>query len=312
MIPIGKLTKIDLRTLWKGEASDFTPWLAQEENIKILGEAVNMELEVETMEEKVGLFRADILCKETMTDQFVLIENQLERTDHSHLGQLLTYAAGLNAVSIIWVAKEFTEEHRATLDWLNSITSDHINFFGIEVELYKIGDSLPAPMFNVISKPNDWSKSIRKSAESTPVSGTKLLQQEYWLAFKRYLESTKSILRSQKAQPWHWHTISIGRSGVHLEAIINTRDNTNRAELSLNGTEAKQWFGTLKEQYEADATNALGQLTWEELPDSKMSRVYLKNSADLYSKESWEDQFKWLKVSLEKMYNYFAPKVKAL
>ena len=154
-LPLGRLTKVDLRSYWKKEDTEFTPWLAQEENIQLLSETIGVELETVSQEENVGPFRADILCKDTATNHFVLIENQLERTDHTHLGQLMTYAAGLDAVTIIWIAQTFTEEHRAALDWLNRITDDTFNFFGIEIELYKIGDSVSAPMFNLVSKPND-------------------------------------------------------------------------------------------------------------------------------------------------------------
>ena len=131
-----------------GEASDFTPWLAQQDNITLLGEAIGIELEVETQEKNVGPFRADILCRDTVNGHYVLVENQLERTDHGHLGQLLTYAAGLDAVTVVWVAARFTEEHRAALDWLNRATSTEFNFFGLEIEVWRIGDSAMAPKFN--------------------------------------------------------------------------------------------------------------------------------------------------------------------
>ena len=137
---IGKLKKVELRKLWKGEATDFTPWLAKEENIAALSEEIGIELEVISEEQSVGPFRADILCKSTIDDTYVLVENQLEKTDHNHLGQLMTYAAGLEAVTIVWIAKKFTEEHRAALDWLNRITDEEIRFFGIEVEAFQIGD----------------------------------------------------------------------------------------------------------------------------------------------------------------------------
>ena len=128
--------------------------------LEILGKEIGIDLEVEATEKHVGPFRADILCKDTINGNWVLIENQLEPTDHKHLGQLLTYATGLKAVTIIWIAERFTEEHRATLDWLNNITDETLNFFGIEVELWKIGDSPSAPRFRMVSKPNDWTKSI--------------------------------------------------------------------------------------------------------------------------------------------------------
>jgi hypothetical protein len=124
---LGRLQKVDLREAWSSESTDFTPWLAQEENLKLLGKAIDMELELESQEKEVGPFRADILCKDTATYDWVLIENQLERTDHSPLGQLLTYAAGLNAVTIVWVAERFTEGHRAALDWLNEHTDEKIH-----------------------------------------------------------------------------------------------------------------------------------------------------------------------------------------
>lgn len=131
---LGRLTRVNLRQAWGNEASDFTTWLALEENLKLLGETVGIELELEAQEAEVGPFRADLLCKNTADDSWVLIENQLERTDHLHLGQLLTYAAGLEAVTIIWVAERFTEEHRAALDWLNQITGEKFAFIGLEKE----------------------------------------------------------------------------------------------------------------------------------------------------------------------------------
>ena len=135
---LGRLEKVELREIWEREDTHFTPWLAREENIELLGSSIDMDLVVEAEEKDVGPFRADILCKDIATNNWVLIENQLEKTDHQHLGQLLTYATGLDAVTIIWVASDFTEEHRATLDWLNKITDTQYNFFGIKVELFKL------------------------------------------------------------------------------------------------------------------------------------------------------------------------------
>jgi hypothetical protein len=124
---LGKMHKVEIKDLWKGEATEFTPWLVQEENIKLLGETLLLDLEVLDHEKSVGIFKADILCKDTASNTYVLIENQLERTDHTHLGQLITYAAGLEAVTIVWIAKNFAEEHRAAIDWLNSITDERVS-----------------------------------------------------------------------------------------------------------------------------------------------------------------------------------------
>jgi hypothetical protein len=180
---LGRLEKVEVRTVWVNEAGDFTPWLAKPENLKLLGDTIGLELELESVEKDVGPFRADILCKNTASSAWVLIENQLERTDHTHLGQLLTYAAGLEAVSIVWVAPRFTEEHRAALDWLNKVTSESVNFFGLEIELWRIGESPIAPKFNIVSQPNDWSKTVSDGARvigAVAVSETSQLQMKYW------------------------------------------------------------------------------------------------------------------------------------
>ena len=153
-----RLKKIDLRKAWKSEDQEFTPWLAGEENLELLGDTIGIELELVGREKDMGPFRADILCKNVEDDSWVLIENQIEKTDHKHLGQLMTYAAGLQAATIIWIASRFTEEHRKYLDWLNEITDKRFKFFGLEIELFQIGNSTYAPRFNVISMPNNWGK----------------------------------------------------------------------------------------------------------------------------------------------------------
>ena len=183
---LGRLEPVDLRSVWGHEEHDFTPWLAGEENLALLGDTIGLDLELDEREKAVGPFRADIVCKDTASNSWVLVENQIERTDHNHLGQLLTYAAGLDAVTIVWIADRFTDEHRAALDWLNEITGEEINFFGLEVELWRIGESAIAPKFNVVSKPNEWIKTVTasrqtKSADLTP---TKQLQFEYWTRFR--------------------------------------------------------------------------------------------------------------------------------
>ena len=187
---LGRLERVELRDIWVSEASEFTPWLARPENIAELGMALNIDLELEAQEKAVGPFRADILCKDIGTDRWVLIENQLERTDHIHLGQLLTYASGLEAVTIIWIAARFTEEHRATLDWLNKITDESFRFFGLEVELWRIGNSPAAPKFNIVSKPNDWSQSVAHAArviDDAELSETRIKQRAYWAALNTAL-----------------------------------------------------------------------------------------------------------------------------
>jgi hypothetical protein len=316
---LGRLQKVELREAWASESADFTPWLAQEENLRLLGETIGIELELESQEKEVGPFRADILCKDTATDNWVLIENQLERTDHSHLGQLLTYAAGLNAVTIVWVAERFTEEHRATLDWLNERTDEKINLFGLEIELWRIGDSQIAPKFNVISQPNDWSRTVQQAAATGELSEHKQFQIRFWTAFKQYMETKGSFVRCQKPSPQHWTTHAIGRSGVHLNSVVSTwnsetnvRDPEIRVEFYLDGPNAKLEFLTLEKQKEALET-ALGfPLTWHNPENKAMCRLYTRQNADFLDEALWPQQFEWLRQRLEKMHEVFAPIVRDL
>ncbi len=310
---LGRLEKVPLRELWNGEATDFTPWLAEEKNIELLGDTIGIELEVQEQEKSVGPFKADILCKDTVTDNFVLIENQLERTDHTHLGQLMTYAAGLDAVSIIWIAKFFSEEHRAALDWLNNITDDKINFFGIEIEAYKIGESVPVPMFNIVAKPNDWTKSIKSSASSGKISETKQLQLEYWQTMKKYFDQSGTFLRCQKPHPHHWTSFALGRSNIHMSAVCGVRDNFIRIDVYLGGDDAKNYFHKLRNNYEDEAnTHFDNKLVWEELPDGKVSIISFRKDADVSDRSLWNEQHEWFKVNLEKFDEYFRPKIKSL
>lgn len=313
MEEIGKLEKVDLRKLWNHEASEFTPWLSKEENIKLLGDSIGIELEFIEQEKNVGPFRADILCKNTIDDHYVLIENQLDKTDHTHLGQILTYAAGLDAVSIIWIAKQFTEEHRAAIDWLNRITDEKFNFFGIEIEVFKIGDSLPAPLFQIISKPNDWTKSVKSSTPTQGLTKAKIINLEYWQAFKSYLESSGSKLKCTKPLPQHWNNFGIGRSWFGMAAIVSVRDNFVRVDFFIDGPNSKANFHLLKEKYETESyTEIHEQVVWDEIPDKRVSSVFLRKDCDISNRSQWKNQHEWLKVTLEKFDKFFRSKVKAL
>lgn len=318
-VALGRLAKVDLRAAWASEASDFTPWLAQEDNLLLLGETIGIELELESQEKNVGPFRADILCKDTANDHWVLIENQLERTDHSHLGQLLTYAAGLNAVTIVWIAQRFTAEHRAALDWLNEHTDQDIKLFGLEIELWRIGESAVAPKFNIISQPNDWSRTVQQAAAGGEVSAHKQFQLRFWTAFKQYMEEHDSIVRCQKPLPQHWTNHAIGRSGVHLASVISTWNSvTNakgtelRVELYLDGPDAKQEFEALQAQREPIERAVGDPLTWHNPENKALAKIYVRCDADFLNESDWATQFAWLRGRLETMHAVFKPLVKHL
>lgn len=313
----------DLRTVWPTEADDFTPWLAEKENLNLLGGTIGLELELEAQEKKVGPFSADILCKETANDSWVIIENQLERTDHTHLGQLLTYAAGLNAVTIVWIAKRFTEEHRAAMDWLNHITGGDFNFFGLEVELWQIGDSAVAPKFNIACKPNDWSKSVAqgtKDVQSGALTESKQLQLEFWTAFREYVRERQTSITPTKPLPQHWMNIAIGKTGTKLAAIASLYDSVSesydahelRAELVLFDTHAKSYYAQLENEKVAIEQEIGEQLTWHNPSQTMMCRIYVQSTVDLNKRQMWPEQHRWLLLKLEAFRRVFAPRVKQL
>ncbi len=313
MSELGRLVRVDLREVWNNEAIEFTPWLAREENIRLLGDTIGIALEVETQEQHVGPFRADILCKDIANDTWVLIENQLEKTDHSHLGQLMTYAAGLDAVVIVWVAQEFTEEHRAALDWLNEITDETANFFGLEIELWRVNDSSPAPKFNIVSKPNEWSKTAKATATGGELSQMRKLQLEYWTQFKQLMEDKQSFVRCQKPGLQHWTNFAVGRAGFALVARMNTRDGEIGVYLNIYGPDRMAHYHLLHDRCKTDIESGIGRaLNWRALPDAKESHIETSRDDDPTDRRDWPSQHAWLKNTVEAFHRVLAPIVREL
>lgn len=314
---LGKLEKAELRSAWQSEPGDFTPWLAQEANLAQLAESLGIdELELEATEEDVGPFRADILCKDTGNGHWVLIENQLSRTDHVHLGQLLTYAAGLQAVTIVWIAAPFTEQHRAALDWLNDVTDGRVRFFGVEIELWRIGNSPPAPRFNVVSKPNDWAKSVSMAAagaSEAALTERQKLQLEYWTEFRGYMEEHPGNVRPRKPLPYHLIGFAAGRAGFAICTTIHIQGNRISAFLSISRPDAKPCFYLLHEEKEEIEKEFGEKLDWRERPENIESHVALVlEPADPSDRHDWPRQHAWLRDRLERFYAVFRPRVRQL
>jgi hypothetical protein len=315
-ILLGQLQSVELREAWQSEAGDFTPWLASKDNIALLGKTIGLDLEVESQEQSVGQFRADILCKDTASQTWVLIENQLERTDHTHLGQLITYAAGLEAATIVWVAAEIRDEHRAALDWLNQITGDDFSFFGLEVELWRIGDSPMAPKFNIVCKPNDWSRHIvsaAKSAADGSLSENQQLQLEYWTAFREYMLSAGGVVKPTKAHPQGFMDFSLGKAGIWLETSINVRDQ-KIAVLIIVGTEQSTAYFKLLELDRKKFDNTFGEpLDWVERPGKKQQLIRIRlEGADPKNRSDWRRQHTWIHDKLQRLHKTFSSAVKSL
>jgi hypothetical protein len=301
---LGKLKQIDLRDVWKNEQTEFTPWLSQDDNIRNLSEALNLDIKVIKTEAEIGDFNIDILAEDSFNNNKIIIENQLEITNHEHLGKLITYASNSEARNIIWIVRDYREEHKQAIDWLNENMSEDINFFLVKLELLKIDDSAPAPRFDVISSPNDWARTVKKISDDASLTETKVKQLEFWTEFKRYAEDAKSKLRLRKTSPQHWYSISYGNSNSHIDLTINTKQNLIGCEIYI--PESKDYYKHLfsnKEQIEKE----LGiNLQWMELPEKKASRILVTKSFDFSEENQWQEAFKWLKEQAEKFQQTFS------
>jgi hypothetical protein len=303
---LGKLTKIDLRELWKHEAFNFTRWLAEPENIELLGDEVGIDIQITQTEASVGRFNVDILAAEETTGKKIIIENQLEMTDHSHLGQLITYAAGLEAEYVIWIVRDVREEHQQAVDWLNEHTDEHINFFLIAIELWQIENSPPAPKFNIISRPNEWKRSVRTSTQDGDLTDTKTKQLEFWEQFKEYASSKHPELKLRTPRPQHWYNVSIGRSDCHIALTIDSRKNKVGCELYI--PDSKELYQSLLNS-KPEIEKHLGvaeTLDWQELPGKKASRIRVFNGFNFYDESTWETSFLWLSETCSKFKKVFS------
>ncbi|MBD5113551.1 MAG: DUF4268 domain-containing protein [Ruminococcaceae bacterium] len=300
MVNLGQLKEIkDLREVWLHEALDFTPWLAEEENISLLGDAVGLEITIDETESSVGDFNVDIFATETGTDRKIIIENQLEDTNHDHLGKLITYASGKSADIIIWVVKHAREEHKAAIEWLNNHTDDKIGFFLCEIKLYKIGDSEPAVKFEVVERPNDWAKEVKRNNSASP---RRQAIYDYWIAFNNYAFKNKDFSKSfnqRKPSFDHWMDFSIGSSGYHIGlSQIRSRDEIS---LELYISDDKELFKSLLEHKSEIEEKSGLVFDWRELPEKKASRILITKSVQFDEQNQWTAQFDWIMDTMIKM-----------
>ncbi|MBY6200535.1 DUF4268 domain-containing protein [Maritalea mobilis] len=208
-IEFGRLSDLPLREAWKHEAHDFTPWLA--ENIDHLSEAIGIPLELTGTEVAVESFSADILARNPMDDSVVLIENQLETTDHTHLGQIMTYLAGLEAQTVVWIAPAFREPHLSAIRWLNEHTADGFSFFAVKARVVRIGDSPFAPIFEVVEKPDGWSRALTATRRQATTAGDQHTETRtaFWTRYlERHPEAATHGVKAQKG--WNAYTVLAG------------------------------------------------------------------------------------------------------
>jgi hypothetical protein len=300
---LGKLKKIDLREEWKHEANDFTIWLSQEENLRLLGDEIGYEIVLLKTEAEVGNFNVDILAEEENTKKKIVIENQLEITDHDHLGKLITYASGHVASVAVWVVSDVREEHRKAIDWLNEHTDEEIDFYLLKIELWQIGESPYAPKFEIICKPNDWARSVKESSAPGTLSETSLDQLEFWTQFKIFAFENKTIIRLQKPSPQHWTSIGVGNSEACISLTINSVKRLFASELYIHDN--KELYAQLLSNKD-DIEKELGEAPeWMELPGKKASRIKISTPGDFSDKSKWSDYFRWLLSEAEKFHRVF-------
>lgn len=294
---LGRLTTVPAREVWPHEALDFTPWLLA--NMDVLSDLLGMDLVLEVAEHPVGDFSLDLMGRDEATGQTVIVENQLEVSDHTHLGQILTYAAGTDPTTIVWVAAVFRAEHRAALDWLNDRTDENTRFFGVEIHVVRIGDSEPAPAFRLVAQPNDWGKQVRAAtASSGETSDRARAYWDFWEQFRTRLKAEQpGWTSSTQSTKNSWFSKSAGASGVNfastftrhglaVQLVFEDADadvNTARFEVLLaRRVELESAFG--------------GPLLWEDLEGRKSARVtsMLDGYCDVTEDASWPAWVDWL------------------
>jgi hypothetical protein len=278
-----------------------------------LGETIDIALESPEKGTRVGPFAADLVCKALGDEELtVVVENQFGKSDHDHLGKALTYAAGLSASTVVWIAEAFTDEHRQTLDWLNINASEGIRFFGLEIYLISVDDSNPAPQFRVVPNPNVWAQAARDASEDRELSQTKLDQKAFWEEMRDVFTSRRSALSPRKPLPQHWYEIAVGRSNFNISLTVNTNANRIGCELWMGGEKAKQAFTLLERDKEQIHAQFGADLDWQPLEGKKGCRIAIYKEASIYDPTDRQTSKDWLYQMAEKFFAVFGSRVKAL
>ena len=281
---LGKLEKIELREVWRHEALDFTRWLAKKENIAILSKEIGIDIEVIETEMSVGRYNVDIYARDIESNKRIVIENQLENTNHDHLGKMLVYAAGLDADIAIWVVKDVNEEHRQAIEWLNDNSFEKINIFLVKVELWQIDNSPIAPKFQVICEPNNWAKVLKQQSKDN-ITDLELRQMEYWQGFVDYAKSKDKTYISQRPSIYNWYVIRIGSTDYKIKLVHSVNSDIMRCQLEIFNDSIYKKL----EQYRTEIDNKINGLEWEYLEDRKVNRISCN-----YSSKDNASSYVWL------------------
>ncbi len=268
---LGRLKEVEVRDLWKHEQYDFSEWLSKPENIEYINDILGLTLVDIQKEAPVGDYRCDLFAKDETTDTHVVIENQLEASNHDHLGKIITYASSLKATVIVWIVKKAREEHRAAIEWLNNNTVESIGFFLIELHAYKIGDSLPAPKFEIIQQPNDFIKANKNTSLNKEESQSAIERKEFWTRFNEKIVEAGKPFSIRKPSTDHWYNIAIGTSQAFLCVNLVNKDNQIVLELYINDN--KELFDSLYNCKDEIENKLDMHFQWDRLDTKKASRI---------------------------------------
>lgn len=292
---LGRLDSVNVRQIWPHEAHAFTPWLL--DNPDVLSDALGIEVEFEAAEHRVGGFALDLIGRDLAHDAVLIVENQLEGTNHNHLGQILTYAAGTDASTIVWIATSFREEHRQVLDWLNELTGTDVRFFGIELTAVRIGDSAAAPLLRIVAEPNDWQKEVRTNTQAAARGG---LSAEYHAFWTRYLEVLAERhpewKGARRPQPRGWLDFRSPIPSVRINPGFAQGDRL-RHELYIDTGDADRnlvLFNAFRDRREAVEGAYGAELDFEELPERRASRIAEYREGHVSESERWDEFIDWL------------------
>ena len=267
----GVLKEVDVRTLWKHEQYDFSNWLARDENIELLNEILGLTLVDVNKEVYVGAYRCDLVAKDETTGIKVIIENQLEASNHDHLGKIITYASGLDANVVVWIVTEAREEHRSAIEWLNNNTGNDLNFFLIELHAYTIGDSLPAPKFETIEKPNGFIKNSKGKNGPNDVSKAESERLTFWSMFNEVITANGKPFNIRKATTDHWYNVAMGSSKCHISIDLVNKEHKIRVGVWI--PDCKELYDKFYENKEEIQANISFPLSWDRLDMKKASLV---------------------------------------
>ncbi len=301
-LPLSEIEQVRLRDIWPNEANDFTTWLAAPENLSKLGNACGIELEPYETESAVGTFSVDIFARELDTERPVVIENQLEDTNHDHLGKLITYAAGKDAGIIIWVVKRARGPHRKAIEWLNNHTDGGCAFFLVEVEAWRIDQSNPAVVFNVVESPNDWARDEKSKTSLTP---TERAAFDYWQTYYELASSDADGDPDEllpDASKNLWIKLGVGSAKYFLAVQIYSR----AKKLSVGLHIKDDAFSSFVNEHFDVLELALGK-DCDEVEKRQENRViaFCKTKCDVVngSREKWPEFINWQRDKLSKLYS---------